>query len=420
MAQYDLIVAGAGFSGVAAAVAAAREGLRVLLVESSGSPGGAAVNNLVYPFMPYWTKLPGSDGKELLYLSRGIFGELGRRYGELVPQGDFNRFNAEYMKVVLDRILVEYSVDVLYDTTLCAAQVCGDRLNSCALVTKGSTVSYTADFFIDATGDAELAYMCGCPTRLGRRSDSLCQPMTLCFRVVNVDSKGFARERPELQRLYAEYRESGRLSNPRENILAFEGLGDGIVHFNSTRVIRCNPTDAFELSRAEMLAREQMIELYEFLKKNFACFADSVLLTSAVKIGIRESRLLDGEHVLTQEELKALTVFPDAVAAGNYDIDIHNPDGSGTSHYYFPNGDYYTVPYRSLIPKGTANLLVAGRCISATHEAQASIRIMPICCTLGEAAGVAAAVAVKDKTSAKQADIGKIQAILKANGAFIG
>ena len=128
--------------------------------------------------------------------------------------------------------------------------------------------------------------------------------------------------------------------------------------------------------------------------------------------------MIDGEYVLTGEDLVACTKFEDAIAAGNYDIDIHNPEGSGTSHYYFPEGTYYTIPYRSLQPKNADNLLVAGRCISSTHEAQASYRIMPIVCCIGEAAGTAVGLAAQAGVGVKAVDVPSLQATLKKNGAF--
>jgi len=130
--------------------------------------------------------------------------------------------------------------------------------------------------------------------------------------------------------------------------------------------------------------------------------------------------MIDGEYLLTQEDLVACTVFPDAIAAGNYDIDIHNPEGAGTSHYYFPEGTWYTIPYRSLIPRGVGNLLVAGRCVSATHEAQASIRILPIVCCLGEAAGIAVGVAAKEGVPPGRVDVRQVQRLLAQAGAFVG
>ena len=145
-------------------------------------------------------------------------------------------------------------------------------------------------------------------------------------------------------------------------------------------------------------------------------------MMTAEEIGVRESRMLDGAYRLTGKDLVDCVKFDDAIAAGNYDIDIHNPEGSGTSHYYFPAGTWYTIPYRSLTPKAedAKNLLVAGRAISVDHEAQASIRIMPICCTTGEAAGVAAAVSIDEGVSVQEVLVKKVQEILKTNGGFIG
>ena len=194
-------------------------------------------------------------------------------------------------------------------------------------------------------------------------------------------------------------------------------MHDGIIHVNSTRIIKRNPVDAWDRTQAEIEAREQAFELFRFLKENADGFENSRLLSTAMEIGVRESRMIEGMYTLTADDLKACIRFKDAIALGNYDIDIHNPAGTGTSHYLFPDGQYYTVPYRCLVPSNTQNLLVTGRCISVTHEAQASIRIMPIVCCLGQAAGVAAAVAVQDKADVRQVNVPKVQALLKNTGA---
>ena len=193
-----------------------------------------------------------------------------------------------------------------------------------------------------------------------------------------------------------------------------------MLHFNTTRVVKHNPTDPLDVTKAEMIAREQMFEMYHFLRDNIPGFENSQLLYSAGEIGVRESRMIVGEYVLTEYDLKDCVKFDDAIAAGNYDIDIHNPEGSGTSHYYFPAGTWYTIPYRSLQPKNADNLLVAGRCISATHAAQASVRIMPIVTTLGEAAGAAAGISVKSGKPVKEIDVKELQKRLLEEGAFIG
>ena len=171
-----------------------------------------------------------------------------------------------------------------------------------------------------------------------------------------------------------------------------------------------------DLSEAEIEAREQVFEIHNFLKENFLSFKDSRVLSTALQIGIRESRKVEGEYTLTVEDLKSLARFDDAVAVANYDIDIHNPEGAGTSHYYFGAGEWYEIPYRCLIPKGMNNLLVTGRCISSTHEAQESYRIMPYCAEIGQAAGIASAVAKQSGVDVRFVDTEHVRAKLRENG----
>lgn len=418
--KYNLVVVGGGLTGVAAAVSAAREGMSVLLVEKSGCLGGAASNCLVYPFMPYWTKLPGSKaGENKKYLSQGIFKEIKERNDKYVSDCNEKEFNSEYLKIVLDDMTAQAGVEVLFHSVVYGVKTSGRQITAVEITSKGQNIIAQADFFVDATGDGDLFYLAGCDYQLGRDSDGFCQPMTTCFRMSGVDLDLFTEDRPRLQQLYKEKQAKGELINPREDILVFFGVGEDVLHFNSTRVVKLDPTNPFEISRAEVLARRQIHELISFLKENSKAFDESALISIAVNIGVRESRKLKGMHVLTADELIACTRFEDSIALGNYDIDIHSPTGTGTSHRYFAEGEYYTIPYRSLLPKEYDNLLVAGRCISATHEAQASVRIMPICCCLGEAAGTAAAIAFNSGKNAHTVDIKAVQNKLTANGAVL-
>lgn len=415
--HYDLLVAGGGLTGVAAAVSAAREGLQVLLVEDTGVLGGAMSVNLVYPFMGFSTKDPQTDSYKRL--ADGIFTEMRQRQQQYVPSVNATQFKPESFQLLLDDMCAESGVQVLFHTRLCGAQVEGRRLKAALLATRAGLMEVSADSFIDATGDGDLMAFAGCDFQLGREADGLCQPMTTCFRMSNVDVEAFKADRPRLQALYKQLQAEGKLRNPRENILVFFGLGEGIVHFNTTRVVRHDPTDPFQVSRAEMEARKQIFEMATFLQQNCQAFRDSAICNIAMSIGVRESRKLRGEHILTAEELKSCTRFPDAIALGNYDIDIHNPEGAGTSHYYFEPGTYYTIPYRSLLPRELDNLLVAGRCLSATHEAQASVRIMPFCTAMGQAAGIAAAVAKQTQTTVHDVDVSLVQQKLREKGAAI-
>ena len=418
--KYNLVVVGGGLTGVAAAVSAAREGLTVLLVEKSGCLGGAISNCLVYPFMPYWTKpYWGEVAKNKKYLSQGIFKEMKERHDKYVTDCKDHEFNSEYFKIVLDDMTVESGVTVLFHSVLADVKKQGEKITAIEIIAKSQHITVEADFFVDATGDGDLFYLVGCDYQLGRESDGFCQPMTTCFRMSGVDLDLFTEERPKLQELYKEKQAKGEITNPRENILVFFGVGEDVLHFNSTRVIKLNPTDPFDVSRAEVMARRQIHELVSFLKENSKAFDESALISIAVDIGVRESRKLKGVHILTADEIINCTQFEDSIALGNYDIDIHNPTGTGTSHRFFGDGEYYTIPYRSLLPKEFNNLLVAGRCLSATHEAQASVRIMPTCCCLGQAAGTAVAVAIKTDKNAHNVDVKSLQNKLIENGAVL-
>ncbi|MBE6657448.1 MAG: FAD-dependent oxidoreductase [Ruminococcaceae bacterium] len=416
--QFDIIVLGGGFTGCAAAEAAAKQGKSVLLLEASGYLGGAASNCLIYPFMMWWTRVDdGEGGKKRHDLSRGLFTEY---HAELMARGGFQD---ETLKVIMDERMTAAGVAVLFHATLCGVERDGAHINSVSVTTKAGVLTFSAKMFIDCTGDADLCVMAGIPTMLGREKDNLCQPMTLCFRVCNVDKKAFFAARDTWQTKYLEWQAAGKITNPRENILVFDHPIEGVLHFNTTRIVKHNPVDPFDVTKAEMEARRQVIELMNFFREEqIPGMENARLVYTAPYIGVRESRMLIGDYVLTGNDLVACTKFDDAIAAGNYDIDIHNPEGSGTSHYYFPEGTWYTIPYRSLIPRAADcdNLLVGGRCISCDHEAQASIRIMPICATTGEAAGIGASVAIDGGTTVQNADTAKIQAILTETGAYTG
>ena len=434
MKKYDLIVAGGGLAGVAAAISAAREGLKVLIIEKQGCFGGAMSAGLVYPFCPYWTV---SDGEVTKIINGGLFTEMRERaykkeFGKdaeydlsslpISVAGSDNKlrfFSPEFFKSALDDMISEAGVDVLFHAMVYKV-ICASRfIHAIYVATKSGEIELSADYFIDATGDGVLMALAGCEFLLGREGDNLTQPMTACFRVCNIDIELYRKELPELQRLYKEARERGEIANPRENILQFYGLGDGIIHYNTTRVVRKNPTDPFELSAAEMETRRQITEIFGFLKKNAASYKNATLVSSANEIGVRESRKLIGEHVITEDELFDGARYEDSIALGNYDVDIHSPDGTGTYIRKYPRDKYYYIPYRSLLPKEYDNLLVAGRCISATHNAQSSIRIMPICVSMGEAAGVAVAVAKQNNANMHTVNVKKVQERLRALGAEI-
>ena len=410
--KFDLIVVGGGFAGTAAALEAADKGLQVLLIDKYNCLGGAAANCLVLPFMNHWTKDPQKG--EYVPLTGSIFLEIVEQMRCLGGYHENKRtFDEEILKIVLNRMCTEKGVKLLFNTTVVGADMDGQNIRSIRVWGKSRQLELTADYYIDATGDAELSTLAGCRCKVGREEDNLCQPMTLCFRVGGVDRKTFTVERPQINARYKQLQAEGKIKNPREDILLFLTMHEDVIHFNTTRVVKLDPTDPFAVTQAEIEAREQVFELMALLKE-FKAFENAYLLSTALQIGIRESRMVVGEYTLTVEDLKSLARFPDAIAVANYDIDIHNPEGAGTSHYYFGDGEYYEIPYRCLLPKDCKNLLVAGRCISSTHEAQASYRIMPFCAELGQAAGAAVSVAVQDGTDLRSINMEKLQTILRS------
>ena len=414
MEKYDLVVVGGGFAGFAAAYSASKQGANVLLVEKGNALGGAAVNALVMPFMPFTTEINGQKTA----LSAGVFEIICE---ELKKRGAYSvrKFDEEQLKYLLQEMLLENGVDLLFHAYLYGVEKEQEKITAINVATKSGSVQIKGDYFIDATGDAQLAFLAGCPTRVGREPDNLCQPMTLCFRVGNVDVEAFRKSEGALQKKYKEYLAQGKFINPREDILVFSTLIPNVLHFNTTRVVKKNPTSPKEVTEAEIIARRQVYEIFNFVKENADGMENSFLMSTAQEIGVRESRMIVGEYVLIEQDCRNFTKFEDGVAACNYDIDIHNPEGSGTSHYYFPKGEYYTIPYRSLIPQKASNLLVAGRCISSDHGAQASYRIMPTVCCIGEATGTAVAQAVKKGVSVREVDVNELRETLKNNGAFL-
>ena len=416
MKTYDVIVAGGGMAGVGAAFSLAKLGKKVLLVEKYGCLGGAACHNLVNPFMKYWRVLDGE--KDIL--NAGIFAEI---VGELDKKNALKQngmlFHEEYLKCILDQMAKRYGVEVLFHTQVVGAKAQDGKVESIQICNKEGVSEIKANGYIDCTGDGDLCTQAGFAYEVGD-SEGNCQPMTLCFNLGGVPygDRHYVEVRKEVKELYKEWQAQGKIKNPREDVLIFHSILPNTLHFNSTRIIKKSPLKAEDITQAEMEAREQMLELVEFLKENFELFKESYLINSAPVIGVRESRRIVGEYQMTAEDILTCKKFASGIARGNYPVDIHNPSGTGTVLQKLPADGYYTIPLEALIPKGAKNVLVAGRCISTTHEAQASIRIMPIVCCIGEGAGTAMATALDEGVEISKVDISKVQEKLSANGAL--
>jgi hypothetical protein len=261
------------------------------------------------------------------------------------------------------------------------------------------------------------------------RADGLAQPMTLMFRMGDFHKAGFEKyvaENPAqwrgvhgLWNLVREASQAGDLELPREDILFFGTPHEHEVSVNSTRVTRVLGTDVWDLSYAECVSRRQMREIAEFLRRYVPGFERSYAIQSGVNVGVRETRRIIGEYQLDAADVLNARKFDDAIARGSYPVDIHNPSGSGTVLRRLPPGEAYDIPLRCLLPQATDGLLVAGRCISGTHEAHSSYRVMPIVMATGQAAGVCAALAAQSGRSPRQVPHGEVQAELLRQGASL-
>jgi len=410
--EHDVIVAGGGTAGAAAAVAAARNGADTILIERYGFLGGTMTAGLVNPFMTFH-----ANGEQII---EGIFQEIIDRLKSMNGYDErTGAFDAEIMKLVLDQMVEEAGVKLMLHTCVIDSIMQKNVIRGVEIYNKFGKQAILGKVVVDATGDGDVAVMAGAPYEKGRRRDGLTQPMTLNFRMGGVDLERMP-PRDEINKLFKEAKNRGEISIPREKVLWFSTIRKGEIHFNTTRVIKVDGTNVDDLTYAEMKARREMLELIKFLKERVPGFENAYLLMSGVQIGVRETRRIIGEYVLTEEDILKARKFEDVIARGSYPIDIHNPAGEGTVIKRPPPGEAYDIPYRCLVPKNVDNLLVAGRCISATHEAQAAIRVIPIVVAIGQAAGTAAALAAKLEVSPRDLDVSLLQKTLWEQGANLG
>lgn len=409
--RWDVVVVGGGPGGVPAAVAAARNGARVLLVEAYGFLGGMATNALVHPYMKY------NAGETIL--SRGLFEEfvdMLREEGAILD--DRKHFDAEPMKRLLDRFVLDSGADMLLHARAVGVLKKDSVIEAVRVFHKGGIEDIAADIVIDATGDGDISEWAGAEIEVGRHGDHACQPMTTSFRMAGVETSRMP-SREEINRLYDEAKAHGEVTNPRENVLFFRSVHPDVIHFNTTRVVGLSALDGWSMTEAEIEGRRQVDDMVKFLKKRVSGFENAYLMKIGPQIGVRESRRVMGKYVLNAEDVLEARHFEDGIAAASYDIDIHNPSGTGTVIKSLKPGTYYTIPWRCLVPNGVNNLIVASRCISSTHEAHSSLRVMPIVWTIGQAAGVAASMCIRRKILPEAVDASELRSLLKKQKAFV-
>src|SRR5687767_15130936 len=441
----DVLVVGGGPAGLGAALGAVQAGARVILAERYGFLGGNATAALVMPLMSFHTQMPTKERRgatTLLPTDHGpgepvVSGVLAKLLARLVSVGGaipptlatgyVVPFDPEWFKIVALDLLDEAGVQLLFHAF--ASGVLGEeRVEGVIFETKSGPLALRARVTVDATGDGDVAVQAGAPCEIGR-ADGLVQPMTLMFRVTDFQRaalEAYVRENPKewrggygLLALVRRATQGGELDLPREDMLFFATPHDSEVSVNSTRVTRVCGTDVWDLSYAEWCSRRQMRQIAAFLRHYVPGFEESYVVQSGVQVGVRETRRVIGEYQLTADDVLGARKFDDAIARGAYPVDIHNPKGSGTVLKRLPPGEAYDIPLRSLLPRNTERVIVAGRCISGTHEAHSSYRVMPIVMATGQAAGVCAALAARSGTAPRNVPVIEVQRELVRQGASL-
>jgi FAD-dependent oxidoreductase family protein len=458
-AEVDVLVCGGGTAGAIAAIAAARTGARTLLVEQYGRVGGMASTGMSFLGVSDagGRRALGGIGAELFQRLEPLGASFGDRPDKQV--GSVTVADPLALQHMLLTMLVEAGVEFLLHTFVVDVVVEGPRLVGIVGANKAGLERLTARALVDATGDGDLVARAGGAFVLGRASDGAMQPVTRIFRVAGVDVAelfAYLRQHPEemdlpdhwqggldytgddldgpsvvmdaFGGLVAAARAAGELTVPRDRIGIETGPTPGVVTINATRVHGVDGTDPDALSRAEVETQRQMFEVFQFLRRRVPGFRRASLLDSAYQVGVRETRHVHGDYVLTLDDVLTGRDFPDTVARGAYPLDLHDVRAGAEVLGHTVGGGgvtlrkidrAYGVPLRCLLPAGLEALVVAGRAISASHEAAGSVRGQAVCMATGHAAGTTAALSAQAGVPPRRLDAGRVQAALRAQGAIL-
>ncbi|WP_394796278.1 FAD-dependent oxidoreductase [Armatimonas sp.] len=446
--ETDVCVVGGGPTGIAAALSAARNGARVLLIERMGFLGGSATAMQVPAFAPF------SDRTKAIVRGIGweVMTEHQRRLGHPLPDPDSYHkpqdsgrmdwvpIDVELLKRLYDELCETAGVTVLFHTFVGESNLsprpAGVRgLHSLVLANKAGLSRAKASVFIDATGDGDLAARAGCAFALGDESGKT-QGMTLCFTVAGGSRTKYleyvyATGDGYLAKLVERAKADGAWNLPDSSLVGMSFKSESVAGCNLGHVYGYDATDPLSVSLAEREGRKVIAKLMAFLRRYVPGQESIELISSGPHIGVRESRRIVGEYTLTLEDYLACRTFPDDIARCAYFIDLHAvttevaaraksvTDGAQRSHS-LPAGQSHGIPYRCLIPKGIENLLVAGRCLSSERAVQGATRVMPFCFAMGEAAGLAATLALDLEGAVRSVDIIELRQRLKTQGAWLG
>ena len=428
-AEVDVVVVGSGSAGAVAAITAARAGADVLLVERHGFLGGTSTA-VLDTFYGFYT--PGTASRKVV---GGVPDDVVAGLRELGPvverpnsfgAGTGVTYHPEHLKVVWDRLVTGAGARVLLGAQVVEAEAVDGRTRTVVVATKAGLRAIRARVFVDASGDADLCHHAGFGYELAG-DIAPAQTLTTTFKMVNVDTKRrFAMSKAELVALMHEATLEGQYELPRldgsDHITPVAGMVATIMtRVDSSRrsgdsVI--NATDPDLLTQAEIEGRRQALEYARFLVDRVPGYEHAALSTLSTQIGVRETRRVEGDYRMTREDVVSARQFDDQVALCGAPIEDHH-SGADTAWQYLPDGTAVGVPYRALVVRDGDNVLVAGRCFSATHDAHASVRSMAQCMAMGQAAGEAAALAAAADGSVRDVPIRVLQDRLVAAGAIL-
>ena len=399
--NYDVVVVGAGAGGICAALASARTGAKTLLIERSETIGGTGVHSPVSLIC----KFHGSDHRPInLGIHRELFPHAylhstrDKRPGAKRLTYDEKELAQTYERLVA----AESKLSVITGTGVTEAIREGSRIERLRLE-DGSEVS--APCFVDSTADGNLADMAGCPSEKGRSTDGSLQSATLTFTLGNIDKSKLKVPRfdtrgslesfwAEMKPIYKEAQARGETINPKSSVVCFPYPDGERMLFNANEVVGVDPTVPGSVEAGRKKAEQMVHELITILRRHPA-LKDATVDFVSTWLGVREGRRITGDYVLTEEDCLGEARFEDMLAACAYEIDIHDPSGKSTRMVDIPGSGYYHIPYRSLIAANAENLLLGSRCISGTHEAHSSYRVISGVTAIGQAAGTAAALAAR-------------------------
>ena len=451
--HYDVVVIGGGSAGFAAAASSAKNGAKTLLIESSPMIGGDLTSGL---------PIDGCVNQRGEWIVGGVFNELLEQCSKVNGYiGKFYDWRALWI-VAVDPDLISYAIIKLlkkYNVSLLLYSVCNDvlvedsQIRGVFVNSKGSQTLVTGDVFIDCTGDGDIAAAAGAPYEIGEETGEL-QPVSIVFKMKNINSESFLTfiknhpenfglgENPYIGKTKSECAlelfkqgipkaffvhdgpimkkaiESGELYKSSMIALGPISMDYKEISVNSTRIAGINAIDVMSLSGTLYELVEQVDMCVNFLKKWVLGFENAEFSGLAPKIGVRETRRIMGDYVLTVDDVLSAKKTSDAIAKGAHEMDLH---GSGTAHERksIKDAGSFDIPFGCLIPRNVENLLIAGRCISSTRHANSAARLMGTCMATGQAAGTAAAICVHDMTKVRKLPVEKIRKILKEQGAIL-